>query len=71
VSQACGFGADRNAIGEPYESTSCEDLPTQYFGTFDIDEATRTVIHHVQASLVPSYVGTDLKRMSSPELNSY
>lgn len=33
-----------------------------YFGTFDIDEATRTVIHHVQASLVTSYVGTDLKR---------
>ena len=33
-----------------------------YFGTFDIDEATRTVIHHVQASLVPSFVGTDLKR---------
>jgi hypothetical protein len=33
-----------------------------YFGTFDIDEGTRTVIHHVQASLVPGYVVTDLKR---------
>ncbi len=33
-----------------------------YFGTFDVDELTHTVIHHVQACLVPSWVGTDLKR---------
>lgn len=33
-----------------------------YFGTFDIDEATQSVIHHVQASLAPSWVGTNLKR---------
>ncbi|MEP6537464.1 MAG: lipocalin-like domain-containing protein [Bryobacteraceae bacterium] len=33
-----------------------------YFGTFDVDEFAKTVIHHVQACLVPSSVGTDLKR---------
>ena len=33
-----------------------------YFGTFDVDPATKTVIHHVQAALVPSWVGTDLRR---------
>jgi hypothetical protein len=33
-----------------------------YFGTFDVDESSQTVIHHVQACLVPSWVGTDLKR---------
>jgi Lipocalin-like domain len=33
-----------------------------YFGTFDIEEATQTVVHHVEASLIPSWVGTDLKR---------
>jgi len=33
-----------------------------YFGTFDVDESAKTVIHHVQACLVPSWVGTDLKR---------
>ncbi|MGH9660342.1 MAG: lipocalin-like domain-containing protein, partial [Bryobacteraceae bacterium] len=33
-----------------------------YFGTFDVDEASRTVTHHVQASLNASAVGTDLKR---------
>jgi hypothetical protein len=33
-----------------------------YFGKFEVDEASTTVIHHVQACLVPSWVGTDLKR---------
>ena len=33
-----------------------------YFGTFDVEEATQTVVHHVEASLTPSWVGTDLKR---------
>jgi hypothetical protein len=33
-----------------------------YFGTFDIDEPARTVIHHVEGALIPSWVGTDLRR---------
>ncbi len=33
-----------------------------YFGTFDIDESARTVIHHVRACLIPSWVGMDLRR---------
>src|SRR5271156_2325337 len=33
-----------------------------YFGTFDNEEATQKVVHHVEASLSPSWVGTDLKR---------
>jgi hypothetical protein len=33
-----------------------------YFGTFEVDESARTVIHHVQACLIPSWVGTDLRR---------
>jgi hypothetical protein len=35
---------------------------TSYFGTFEIDEATHTVIHHVEASSYPPFVGADLKR---------
>jgi hypothetical protein len=35
---------------------------SSYFGTFDIDESSRTVIHHVQAHLVPGWVGTDIRR---------
>jgi hypothetical protein len=54
----------RAAIGE----ASCDEIREMvtgfiaYFGTFDIDEAARTVIHHVQASLIPTWVGTDLRR---------
>jgi hypothetical protein len=33
-----------------------------YFGTFDIDEPSRTVIHHLQSALIPSWVGTDQRR---------
>ena len=33
-----------------------------YFGTFDIDEPSKTVIHHVQSALIPSWVGTDQRR---------
>ena len=33
-----------------------------YFGTFDVDEPSTTVIHHVEACLVPSWVGHDLRR---------
>ena len=54
--------------GTPLNKATSEELRdavtgfVAYFGTFDIDEATQTVIHHVEASLSPSWVGTDLKR---------
>ena len=33
-----------------------------YFGTFAVDEPARTVIHHVQSALIPSWVGSDQRR---------
>jgi Lipocalin-like domain len=33
-----------------------------YFGTFDVDEPSRTVTHHLQSALIPSWVGTDQRR---------
>ena len=33
-----------------------------YFGTFEVDEPSRTVVHHLQSALIPSWVGTDQKR---------
>ena len=33
-----------------------------YFGRYEVDEASQTVTHHVEASLVPSWVRTSLKR---------
>jgi hypothetical protein len=33
-----------------------------YFGTFDVDERSRTLIHHLQSALIPSWVGSDQRR---------
>ncbi len=33
-----------------------------YFGNYEVDDASQTVTHHVEASLVPSLVGASLKR---------
>ena len=33
-----------------------------YFGTFEVDEPTRTVIHHLQSALIPSWVGSHQRR---------
>lgn len=33
-----------------------------YYGTFDVVEAERTIIHHVKGCLLPNWVGTDLRR---------
>ena len=33
-----------------------------YYGTFEVDEKAGEVVHHVEAGLVPSWVGTDLRR---------
>ena len=55
-----GQTAARNA--SPEELREMLNGFASYFGTFDIDESTRTVIHHVRASLYPRAVGTDLMR---------
>ncbi|MGY0498408.1 lipocalin-like domain-containing protein [Nocardia sp. FBN12] len=34
-----------------------------YSGSWDVDEPTDTVIHHVRIATFPNFVGTDLKRL--------
>src|SRR5262249_34464651 len=65
---------ERRRIGGPttggtasaLRATSAEEMReilsgfASYFGTFDVDASSRTVIHHVQGCLVPSWVGGDL-----------
>lgn len=33
-----------------------------YYGTFDVSEPERTIVHHVKGCLLPNWVGTDLRR---------
>jgi hypothetical protein len=57
-------GGAASAIG----SASLEEMREMltgfnaYFGTFDIDEPSKTVIHRLQSALIPSWVGTDQRR---------
>jgi hypothetical protein len=42
-----------------------------YYGTFTVDEENKTVIHHVEASMLPAWLGTDQHRQyefDSPRL---
>jgi len=65
--RAIGGMANRGAAAA-IETASAEDMREMltgfnaYFGTFDVDEPNRTVIHHLQSALIPSWVGTDQRR---------
>ena len=65
--RSIGGMANRGAAAA-IETASAEDMREMltgfnaYFGTFDVDEPNRTVIHHLQSALIPSWVGTDQRR---------
>ena len=65
--RSVGGMANRGAAAA-IETASAEDMREMltgfnaYFGTFDVDEPARTVIHHLQSALIPSWVGTDQRR---------
>jgi Lipocalin-like domain len=65
--RSVGGMANRGAAAA-IEMASAEDMREMltgfnaYFGTFDVDEPARTVIHHLQSALIPSWVGTDQLR---------
>jgi Lipocalin-like domain len=46
----------------PQEALAAYDGYVAYFGNYTVDEARHVVIHHVEGSLGPSYVGTDQER---------
>lgn len=63
------MGADRKKVSSLHlrnatesESKAVLQSFTAYYGRFDVNEANKTVIHHVDASLDPNWVGTDLVR---------
>jgi Lipocalin-like domain len=50
---ACGTDAELRAAFEDYAS---------YFGTYTIDQARQTVIHHVRGAWYPNWIGHDQVR---------
>jgi Lipocalin-like domain len=61
-------GAANRGSASAVESASAEEMREMltgfnaYFGTFHIDEPSKTVIHHLQSALIPSWVGSDQRR---------
>ena len=55
-------GAAANVMANDAELREAAGGFIAYFGTFDVDESTTAVIHHVEACLVASWVGHDLLR---------
>jgi lipocalin-like protein len=61
-------GISNRGAAAAIASSSADDMRAMltgfnaYFGTFDVDQAAGTVIHHLQSALIPSWVGTDQRR---------
>lgn len=61
-------GSETRGLAAAAEESSCEQVRAilagyiAYFGRFEVDELSCTVTHHVEGSLVPSWVGTRLRR---------
>src|SRR5258707_9486382 len=56
------FQAPSKAGGAAEQKIAAFDGYVAYYGTYTGDEAHRTVIHHVEASLYPNWVGTEQRR---------
>lgn len=60
----------KSSIADPLgvTSASCDELRqiadgyVGYYGTFTLDEESKTLIHHVEACTLPAWVGTDQTR---------
>jgi len=48
--------------GTPDEFKAAADGYVAYFGTYEVDDQKGTVIHHVDASLFPNWIGQDQVR---------
>jgi len=60
-----GKGLGQRAMLATFSTTDMREVLAGcfcYFGTFDIDETARTVIHHLQAHLRPAWAGDEWRR---------
>lgn len=56
------FASDDAAQATAAEAKAAFDGYGAYFGTYEINETEGYVIHHVEGSVFPNYVGSDQKR---------
>ena len=53
------FSVADKAKSAPQEAKSAIETYEAYFGAYEVDEAQRMVIHHVEGSLLPNWTGSD------------
>jgi Lipocalin-like domain len=56
------FASGDDAKRTAEEAKAVYDGYVAYFGTYTIDEARHILIHHLEGSLHPSFIGTDQER---------
>jgi hypothetical protein len=56
------FASENSRAATAAEAESAYRGYSAYYGTYTVDEAASHVIHKVEASLFPNWVGTDQKR---------
>jgi hypothetical protein len=56
------FSSDRPRGGTDHEVRAAFEGYIAYFGSYTVDEASSLVIHHVEGSLMPNWIGTPQKR---------
>ena len=63
------FAGDDARTGSIEEVKSCFEGYCAYYGTYEIDEATNTIRHHVAGDLIPNFEGDSLSRTFKIEGN--
>ena len=56
------FAANDPGFGTDAEVRAAFDGHAPYFGTYTLDQATQTVIHHVRGAWYPNWIGNDQLR---------
>ena len=56
------FASGNDFTPTPKEAKAVYLNYVAYFGTFSVDEKLHVITHHVEGSLIPSYIATDQQR---------
>ena len=57
-----GFTSDDPLVTSEAEVRSAFDGYTAYYGTYSVNPDEQTIVHHIEAALLPNWVGTDQPR---------
>jgi hypothetical protein len=57
-----GFASDDPLVTSEAEVRAAFGGYTAYYGTYSVNPDDRTIVHHIEAALLPNWVGTDQQR---------